>query len=160
MRFHSNRFKGFQITEWTWNSITIDEREITSKIYKAQLWLLSMKHRLIVFYNCMKFHLNRFNGFQLTELTRNSIANNQREITHKISKVELWFLFMTNISLFSTTVWSYNQIALTVFNSQSGHDNAFTYVPMVIIWKIYKQELWFLCMTLHLNVHYKCMKFR
>ena len=29
----------------------------------------------------MKFHLNSFNGCQLTERTRNSIANDQKEIT-------------------------------------------------------------------------------
>ena len=34
----------------------------------------------------MKFHLNSFNGFQLTEWTRNSIANDQREITPKLSE--------------------------------------------------------------------------
>ena len=34
----------------------------------------------------MKFHLNSFNGCQLTELTRNSIANDQREITIKYPK--------------------------------------------------------------------------
>ena len=44
----------------------------------------------------MKFHLNSFNGCQLTERTRNSIANDQREITPKISKAELWFLCMTH----------------------------------------------------------------
>ena len=54
-----------------------------------------MTHRLIVLYNCMMFHLNNFNGCRLTERTRNSIANDQREITPKISKAELWFLRMT-----------------------------------------------------------------
>ena len=37
----------------------------------------------------------QLNGCQLTERTRNSIANDQREITPKISKAELWFLCMT-----------------------------------------------------------------
>ena len=45
---------------------------------------MCMKHCLIVLYNCMKFRLNSFNGCQLTERTRNSIANDQREITPKI----------------------------------------------------------------------------
>ena len=40
--------------------------------------------------------LNRFNGCQVTEGTRNSIANDQREITPKIYKAELWFLYMTH----------------------------------------------------------------
>ena len=44
----------------------------------------------------MKFHLNSFNGCQLTERTRNSIANDQREITPKRSEAELWFLCMTH----------------------------------------------------------------
>ena len=44
----------------------------------------------------MKFHLKTFNGYQLTEQTRNSIANDQREITPKISNAELWFLRMTH----------------------------------------------------------------
>ena len=41
---------------------------------------------LIVLYNCMKFHLKSFNGCQLTGWTRNSIANDQREITPKLSE--------------------------------------------------------------------------
>ena len=71
------------------------QREITPKISKAELWFLCMTHRLIVLYNCMKFHFYSFNGYQLTERTGNSIANDQREITPKISKAELWFLCMT-----------------------------------------------------------------
>ena len=66
------------------------------KIYKEELWFLCMIHRLIVHYNYMEFHFNSFNGCQLTERTRNSIANDQREITPKLSKAELWFLCMTH----------------------------------------------------------------
>ena len=44
----------------------------------------------------MKFHFYSFNGCQLTERTQNSIANDQREITPKISEAELWFLRMTH----------------------------------------------------------------
>ena len=92
MKFHLNSFNGCQPTEQTRNNIANDQREITPKISKAELWFLCMPHRLVVLYNCMKFHLNRFNGCQLTERTRNSIANDQRENTPKISKAELWFL--------------------------------------------------------------------
>ena len=59
---------------------------ITPKIYKAELWLFCMKHCPIVLNNCMKFLLNSFNGCQVKERTRNSIANYQREITPKIYK--------------------------------------------------------------------------
>ena len=95
MKFHLNNLNGCQLAERTRNSIANDQREITPKLSKAELWFLCMTHRLIVLYNCMKFHLNNFNGCQLTERTRNSIANDQREITPKISKAELWFLCMT-----------------------------------------------------------------
>ena len=105
MKFRLNSFNGCQVTEQTRNSIANDQREITSKIYKAELRFLYMTHPLIVLYNCMKFHLNSFNGCQLTEWTRNSIANDQREITKKISKAELWFLCAYHIVLLcSTTV--------------------------------------------------------
>ena len=83
MKFLLNSFNGCQLTERTRNSIANDQREITPKIYKAELWFLCMTHRLIVLYNCMMFHLNSFNWCQLTQRTRNSIANDQREITKK-----------------------------------------------------------------------------
>ena len=94
MKFHLNSFNGCQLTEQTQNSIANDQREITPKISKAELWFLRMTHRLIVLYNCMKFHFNNFNGCQVTERTQNSITNDQREITPKISKAELCFLCM------------------------------------------------------------------
>ena len=77
-------------------ALQYNQREITPKISKAELWFLCMTHRLIVLYNWMKFHFYSFNGCQLTEQTRNSIANDQREIIPKISKVELWFSCMTH----------------------------------------------------------------
>ena len=64
--------------------------QITPKIYKAELWFLCMTHRLIVLYNCMKFHLNSFYSRQLTERTR------YNQITPNISKAELLFLCMTH----------------------------------------------------------------
>ena len=133
MKFRLNSFNGCQVTERTQNSIANDQREITPKIskaelwllcmtnclivlykcmkfqpntlltgkrnttievitpkiYKSELWFLCMKHCLIVLNNCMKFRLNSYNGCQVTERTQNSIANDQREITPKISKAEL-----------------------------------------------------------------------
>ena len=86
MQFHLNSFNGCQLTEWTRNSIANDQREITPKLSEAELWFLCMTHRLIVLYNCMKFYFYSFNGCQLTERTQTSIANDQREITLKISE--------------------------------------------------------------------------
>ena len=86
MKLHLNKLNGCQHTDQTRKCIANDQREITPKVSKAELWFLCMTHRLIVLYYCMKFHLNNFNGCQLTERTRNSIANNQREITPKYPK--------------------------------------------------------------------------
>ena len=57
-----------------------------SKKIQSELLFLCMIHHLIVLYNCMKFHYNRFNGCQLTERTQNCIAIDQREITPKYPK--------------------------------------------------------------------------
>ena len=69
-----------------------------------------MTNHLIVLYNCMKFHShsNSFNGFR----TRDNIANDQREITPKINKTELWFSCMT-----LRLIVLYNSKVL-----QSGHE--------------------------------------
>ena len=88
MKFHLSSFNGCQLTEWTRNSIATDQREITPKL-STELWFLCMTYRLIVLYNCMKFHLNSFNGCQLTERTRNSIAiqskgNNSKNIQSRV----------------------------------------------------------------------------
>ena len=93
LRYTANAVNYFHILLMGKRNATIKVR--TPKIYEAELWFLCMTHCLIVLHNCMKFHLNSFNGCQLTERTRNSIANDQREITPKISKAELWFLCMT-----------------------------------------------------------------
>ena len=75
MKFHFNSFNGCQVTERTRNSIANDQREITPKISKADLWFLCMTRRLIVRYKCMKFQPNSFNynSVQLTERTQNCI---------------------------------------------------------------------------------------
>ena len=96
MKFRSTSFNGFQLTAQTRNSIANDQRGITPKRNKAELWFSCMTHRLFVLYNCMKFHSNSCNGFQLTERTQNSIANDQREITPKMCKTKLWFMHMTH----------------------------------------------------------------
>ena len=157
MKFHLNSFNGCQHTEGTQNSIANDQREITPKISKAELWYLCMTHCLIVLNNCVKFHSNSFNGCQLTERTRNSIANDQREITPKISKAELWFLCMTHclIVIYKCIKFqpnSFNSVQLTertrncIYLCYKGNN----------LKKIYMQELWFLCMARRLNVLYKC----
>ena len=59
-----------------------------------------------------------------------------------------------------TNVWSFVEIYLTVIKLQSGHKNSIAYDQRGIAPKIFKAELWFLCITRRLNVFYKCMKLR
>ena len=92
----------------------------------------------------MKFNFISFNGCQVTERTRNSIANDQREITPKISKAELRFLCMTHcfIVLYKCMKFqpnSFNSVQLTertqnCINLRYKGDN---------LKNIYMQELWF-----------------
>ena len=63
----------YQVIERTRNSTAHDQREITPKISKAELWFLCMTRCLIGLYKCMKFQPNIFNIVQLTEQTRNCI---------------------------------------------------------------------------------------
>ena len=63
-------------------------------------------------------------------------------------------MVLVHDSLCSRSVLSFNQIALTVFNLKSRQKIAFSYVTRGIILKINTKELWFLCMTRHLNVLY------
>ena len=60
----------------------------------------------------MEFHFNSSYGCQVTERTQNSIANDQREITPKISKVELCMVsvncFGVRISVMSHFMFVHN----------------------------------------------------
>ena len=154
-----NGFNGCQLTEWTRNSIANDQREITPKLSEAELQFLCLTHRLIVLYNCMKFHLNSFNGCQLTEQTQSrheiALQYNQREITPKISKAELWFLCMTHrlIVLHNSmklNFYSFNGCQFTKRTRNSIANDQREITP-----KTSKAELWFLCMTYRLIVLYK-----
>ena len=95
MKFHWNISNCYHVIEQIRNSIANDQREITPKLSKAELWFLCMIHRLNVLYKHMKFCSNTSNGYQVIERTQNRIANDQREITPKIFEAELWFLCMT-----------------------------------------------------------------
>ena len=112
MKFHSNSLNGFQLTAQTQNRTANDQREITPKINKAELWFSCLRHSLFVLYKCVKFHLNSCNDFQLTKRTGNSIAKDQREITPKICKAELWFLQITHC-------------LIVLYNCMKFHSNSF-----------------------------------
>ena len=95
-KFHWNFSYGFQVIGWTRNCMENNQREITPKICKQELWFLNTTGNLIVLYKCTKFHWYNSYDFRVIKRTRNCMENNQREITHKILKPELWFLCMTH----------------------------------------------------------------
>ena len=159
MKFHLNSFNGCQLTEWTRNSIANDQREITPKLSEAELWFLCMTHRLIALYKCMKFHLNSFNGCQLTEWTRNSIANDQREITPKLSEAELWLLCMTHCLIVLCNCMNFHLNSFKGCQFTEWKRNSIANDQREITPKLSEAELWFLCMTHRLIALYKCMKF-
>ena len=163
MKFHLNSFNGCQLIEWTRNSIAIDQRKITPKVSKTELWFLCTTHRLNVLYNCMKFHLNicSFNGCKLTERTRNSIANDQKDITPKISKAELWILCITHclIVLYKCIKFQPNSLNSVQLTEAERTRNCIYLCYKGNNLKIYMQEIWSLCMTRRLNVLYNYMKF-
>ena len=70
MKFGWNTSKGYPVIERTGNSTANDQRQITPKISKAELWwFLCMTRRLNVLNKCMKFRWNISEGFQVIEQT-------------------------------------------------------------------------------------------
>ena len=47
------------------------QREITTKLYRQELWFLCSACHLMMLYISKKFHENIFNGFQVIEWARN-----------------------------------------------------------------------------------------
>ena len=65
------------------------------KVRKAELSFLYTTRRLVLFYISAKYHQNIPKGIPVTEQTRNLFQTNQREITPKVRKPELSFLYVT-----------------------------------------------------------------
>ena len=160
MKFHLDSLSGCQLTERTQNSIANDQREINPKISKAELWFLCMTHCLIVVYNCMKFHLNSFNGCHLTERTRNSIGNDEREMTPKISKAELWLLCQTHCLIVVNNCMKFELNSFNGCHLTERTRNSIANDQREITPNISKAELWFFCLTHCLYKCMKCMKFQ
>ena len=73
----------------------IQQREITLKVRKAGLSFLYVTCCLVLFYISAKYHQNIPKGIPVTEQTRNLFQTKQREITPKVRKPELSFLYAT-----------------------------------------------------------------
>ena len=95
MKFRPNRFNSVQLTGRTQNCKQLCYKGNNFKMNMQELWFLCMTCCLKALYECMKFRFNTSNCYQVIERTPKSIANDQREMTAKISTAELWFLCMT-----------------------------------------------------------------
>ena len=71
------------------------QREMTPKISKAELSFLYATRRLVLFYISLMYHRNISKGIPITEQKINLFQTKQREITPKVRKVELSFLYTT-----------------------------------------------------------------
>ena len=54
-----------------------NQREITDKILKPELWFLCMTHRLIMLNKCTKFYCKILNCFQGIQRTQNCIEKSK-----------------------------------------------------------------------------------
>ena len=128
-----------------------NQREITPKICKQELWFFSKTHYLIVLYKC-------FIGFRVIKRTRNCMENNQREIIHKILKPELWFLCMTHRLIMLNKCTKFYRKIFNGFQVIQRTQNCIENNKRKITPKILKLELWFLCVTHRRVVVYKSTK--
>ena len=134
MKFQSNSLNSVQLTERIKIAISYVTRGIIWRINMQELWFCAWHVVWMCFTNIWRFvEISPTNGYQVIEGTRNSIANDQREITSKHPKQSYRSCTWRIVSLCSRSVWSFNQIVLTVFNLQSGQ-NALIYVTSGIIW--------------------------
>ena len=78
------------------NHCQIQQREITPKVRKAELSFLYLTCRLVLFYISTQYHQTIPKGIRVTEWTRNLFQTKQREITPKLRKPELPFLYVTS----------------------------------------------------------------
>ena len=73
----------------------IQQMEITPKVRKAEFSFLYATRHLVLFYISAKYHHNIPKGILVTEQTRNLFQTKQREITPKVRKKDLSFLYAT-----------------------------------------------------------------
>ena len=105
------------------------------------------------------FHRNSFNGFQLTEHTRNCITNDQREITPKIYITELWFLYLTHSLIVRYNYMKFHPNSLNGFQLTERTRNYNYLCSMGNNSKRIQARVMVLYMTCHLIMFYNCMKF-
>ena len=122
VKYHDYIPNSFQVMERTQKCIWNHQGEITQKVWKWELSFLYVTHCHDLFYITVKYHDYIPNSFQVMERTQNCIWNHQGEITQKVWKRELSFLYATYChDLIYITVKYHNCIPKGI---QSGHNYA------------------------------------
>ena len=90
---YDNVPKGFQVMKQKRICIWNNQGEITQKVWKWELSFLYMTHHYDLFYITVNYHDNIPYDIQVMAQKRNCIWNHQGEITQKVWKQELSFLY-------------------------------------------------------------------
>ena len=96
VKYHDYILNDFQVMERTRNCIWNHQGEITQNVWKRALSFLYATHPHHLFYLTVKYHDYIPKGIQVTERTWICIKNIKGEITQKVLKQGLSFLYMTH----------------------------------------------------------------
>ena len=96
VKYHDYIENSFQVMERTRNCIWNLQGEITQKVWKRELSFLYATHCHDLFYINVKYHDYISKGIQVTERTRICIKSIKGEITKKVLKRGLSFLYATH----------------------------------------------------------------
>ena len=92
------------------------------KARKTELLLMYMTRHLVLFYISTKYHQNILQGICVTERTQNLYQTKQQEITPKVRKQELSFLFLICRLVLFYISNKYHKISQQVCDLQSRHE--------------------------------------
>ena len=135
-KYHRNIPKGIRLTQWTRNQciITINITMGDKAKSKKGMSFLYATRRFVIFYISTKYHQNIPKSIQITERTRNPFQTKQREITTKVRKSEMSFLYASRRLILFYITTMYRQCILKVIQATAP---TFTPAPTVSVPKQY-----------------------
>ena len=110
------------------NQCQIKQREIIAKVRKAELSFFKGTRRRVLFYSSIRYHQNILKGIQVTEQTRNLFQTKQMEITLKLRKPELSFLYSTRhvVLLYICTMYHKNIVKTLCLTERTQYQSIIT----------------------------------
>ena len=144
VKYHYYIPNGIQVMEWTQNCIWNHQGEITQKVRKREMSFLYRTHHHDLFYITVKYQDYNPKGIPVMERTQNWIWYNQGEITQKIWKQELSFMYGTyHHDLFYINVKFHDYIPKGIQVMEQTQNCIWNHQGE-ITQKVWKQELSFL----------------